>query len=418
MKKLKSALIFIVVITGVVFTFFQFKWKTFDVKTKIEIEIQTTEEHIEKVAKLWFDKYTAQFKEIFTPLSYKIKDACINYMKILDEDKGYIQIDYAYLPFSDNMDFILNHDGLIYEKDGWYQQQVVLMFNKTENGYKVTKAMRPVEYQIQNDPSISTDNIQPPTYAITKENDYYISNNTLFVTYDFGETFVEVPIPYDEVTYDPNSSFTSFIPTGSYIIEKDYTAFLYVEDEHLGLIYSLDQGKTWEDKLILSDYDYYLRTRFLSKTDSYIYVLCSTDKAMSSESHMLLRSTDGQNFEKVDYEDPELRAMTYAYFSEDDIGYVAYKNNDVENLSFYRTSDGGKTFTPITFELVEIPFMDEMMTPYIQVDRIYKENNQIHIIVGQGDNGDYGYNSAHYVSNDGIHFEFIEEVDDRSILAG
>lgn len=419
MKNIKSAFIFITIITLFTFVFLQYKWQTFKVIQKTDVEVKTSDDRLENIAGLWFDQYTEQFKDWFTPFSYKIKEARIENIELLDSKNGYVQVNYAYLPVSANEQLIFHHDGLMQSEDGWYKQQVVLKFEKTTKGYQAVESMRPVNYQIQTDPNIMTEGKKPTQYAIDQDNDYTIFDHKLWVTYDHGESFSEVPIEYEKVTYDPNYSYAETIPIGSYIIEEDYTAFLYVDHGSLGLIYSYDQGKNWETTTIASNEHYYLRARFLSRTDNQFYVLFSTDKAMSAESHSLMKSTDGIHFESVDYQDPQQRAMTYAFFSEDNIGYVAYRNNSSQgNLSFYRTEDGGHTFTPLTFELKEVMIMGESFTPYIQVDRIYKEDGLIHLIVGQGENGDYGYNSAHYTSSDGVHFTFAEEVDDRPALAG
>lgn len=419
MKNIKSAFIFIATITLLTFGFIQYKWHTFKAIEKLAVEVKTTDDRLENIAGLWFDQYTKQFKDWLTPFSYKIKETRIDNIELLDQKNGYVQIDYAYLPFSCNEQLILNHGGLMQSDDGWYKQQVVLRFEKTANGYQAVEEMRPVNYQIMTDPNIMTEGKKPTQYAIDQDYDYTILDHKLWVTYDHGENFVEVPIEYEKVTYNPNYSYAETVPEGSYIIEKDYTAFLYVDDGSLGLIYSYDQGKNWETTFITANEHYYLRARFLLRTENQFYVLFSTDKAMSAESHSLMKSTDGIHFEFVDYQDPEQRVMTYAYFSEDSIGYVAYRNNGSgDHLSFYRTEDGGQTFAPLTFELKEISFMGDTITPYIQVDRIYQEDGQIHLIVGQGENGDYGFNSAHYTSIDEIHFTFVEEVDDRPTLAG
>ena len=135
MKNIKSAFIFITLITLLTFGFIQYKWQTFKAIEKTAIEVKTTEDRLENIAGLWFDQYTEQFKDWLTPFSYKIKEARIDNIELLDQKNGYVQVDYAYLPFSSNDQLIFNHGGLMQSDDGWYKQQVVLKFEKTAKGY-------------------------------------------------------------------------------------------------------------------------------------------------------------------------------------------------------------------------------------------------------------------------------------------
>lgn len=420
MKNFKRSILFILLMTLAVWIVLKISWASFKEVSAEGYEIKTEEIYLENIASEWFNDYMQQYQKWSTPFSYKIKDVKIEYVEVLDKENQYIQIDYSFQPVSDNLSLLSNFAGSI-EKDGKLTNQVVLHFEKTDNGYQVIEKMRPVNYQIKTDDSLLTDGLKEPEKAmLDKDMTYLIRNDKLYVTYNHGESFKEVPIDYQLVTYDPSTSYSSMsIQEGSYIIEEDYTGFLYIEDGNLKLIYSNDQGETWDTTTITDNERLYLRVRFLSKTENYFYVLYSTDKTMAAEGHQLSRSEDGIHFNEVEYQDPEMRVMTYAYFISDNVGYVAYTEHEAgEHRSFYRTEDGGKTFTQIDFELEEVIIQDYTYTPYIQVDCIYKENNQVHLIVGQGDNGDYGHYSAHYVSDDGIHFKFVEEIDTSVIEAG
>ena len=63
----------------------------------------------------------------------------------------------------------------------------------------------------------------------------------LFVTYDAGESFVEVPDGYEKVCGKPNGGYDERLEDGSYLISPDFTAFLGFDSEGTVLIYSEDQ---------------------------------------------------------------------------------------------------------------------------------------------------------------------------------
>lgn len=418
MKKLIIALIFLLVMTVFSYSYLKYEWRTFEDQPIVGTQMTIEGDNLEEVAMEFLKVYGDQYKGITVPYSHRLKSVEKKSIEVLDRDKGYVQIDFFVRPVSENSYIHLNFTDLIFEEEGIYLQQAVLKLEATNNRYKVVETMRPVQYQIKSDPYLQTDGKDRTTYKVPiKDVDYLVNKGKLYITYDKGETRKEVPVDYKKVTYDPMSSLNDTIPEGSYIVSEEYVGFLYVEDG-LKLIYSYDQGNTW-DTTIVANKGYY-RARYLFKTEQYYSVLYATDKTMSAEGHALVRSVDGVNFTPAPYHDPEVRLMTYAYFINDHIGYVAYKTNEPGNSrSFYRTEDGGQTFTQINFELEEInTFGDYIYTPFIEVNKIYEENGQIHLIVGQGENGDYGHYLGHYVSDDGINFEYLEQITLSSREAG
>ena len=420
MASLKRGIIFLSVITAMVFIVYHIGWSRFN--TRDINTVPGTDLYLDEVATQWFQQNIEQYQQLWTPFSYRIKDASIQTLEILDEENGYIQLDYTITPFSLNKKIYENFPDGIVEGEN-LRIQTVLKFDETLQGYQMVEQMRPVNYQIQTDDDLQTEGYLEPEIDRSDEKDTYrIYDNHLYVTYDYGENYIEVPVDVDDVTYDPvsgNMGATN-IQEGSYIVSEDYTGFLYVEEGLLKLIYSNDQGQNWQTAVVDDRDNLYLRVRYLSKTENNIYVLYSIDKTMSQEGHQLKVSQDGQNFEQVHYNDPETHMMTYALFISDDIGYVAYtRDRPDSSRGLYRTEDGGQTFIPIDFELEEVTVSNGYSyTPFIQVDEIYVENNQVHLILGQSSYGDYGRYVGHYVSDDGIHFSYLEQIDTTYDMAG
>ena len=60
---------------------------------------------------------------------------------------------------------------------------------------------------------------------------YLVQNDTLFVTYDEGETYLEVPDGYDKVCLQSNGTHLERLHTNGYIVTPELTAFLTYSDE-------------------------------------------------------------------------------------------------------------------------------------------------------------------------------------------
>lgn len=421
-KKLGNALFLLIVIIMLTSGILLWKWNSF---SSVSYEDYTTEVHAEsdeQAAKEWVASYLTQYEGIFVPYSHRISDVEVTSVKALSQFGFYevdfqFQVDYAYADVLSELRAGLNEAGS-------YSAQRVVQISEQQKMYSVTDSMTPVQYQLAYEPLGEP---AAPTYTIgDKEKAYVIEQKQLKVTYDYGLTFTRVPVAYADITrgnvaYDPNH-----LQEGSYLVEEEYTAFLYTgDDRSLQIIYSLDKGNTWNRATIATQL--YQRVKYISKTEHYVYVLTTTDKAMSAEAHALYRSKDYETFEMVNYQDPQARIMTYATFVHDDIGYVAYTQRHMENGAedtaiLYRTIDGGQSFQELRLPVHEVTVMDVTYAPFVQVERIYEEDGNFHVIVTQGENGDYGsygvLYQAHYVSEDGINFVFLEEFLPESNQAG
>ena len=97
--------------------------------------------------------------------------------------------------------------------------------------------MSPVQYQIQTDPSLR----KPPTthYAMAdRKETYAFSQNQLYVTYDAGKSFTEVPVPYEDIAGTNNSTYNELLPAHGYIVSRNFTAFVCYDETGSYLQYS------------------------------------------------------------------------------------------------------------------------------------------------------------------------------------
>lgn len=421
-RKHGYALVLLIVITALTSGVLLWKWNSFTSVSYADYTIDIEAESYEEAAKKWIASYLKQYEGVFVPYSHRIHDVEVASVEALSELGFYevsfrFQVSYAYAD-------VLAELRAGIQEAGSYSAQRVIKLSEQQNVYSVIDSMTPVQYQLAYEP---IDEPVPPAYTIgDKKMAYVIEQEQVKVTYDYGKTYTIVPISYEDITRGNAAYDRNRLQEGSYLVEEDYTAFLYTgEDRSLNIIYSLGKGTNWKQSTIAQQL--YQRVKYISKTEHYVYVLTSTDKAMSAEAHALYRSSDSETFEEVEYQDPQARIMTYATFLSDSIGYVAYTQRHMENGAedfaiLYRTADGGKSFEELRLPVHKVTVMDITYAPFVQVESIYEEKGRIHVIVNQGENGDYGSHGvlyqAHYVSEDGIHFTFLEEFLPENNLAG
>ena len=127
---------------------------------------------------------------------------------------------------------------------------MVIRWEKSgDSTYTIAEKLRPVQYQIRT-PEFQEERNTPQTEHFQMRTDeqmtYYIKNEVLYVTYDGGENFVEVPDGYEKVCTMANGSYNELLPYNSYLVTEEFTAFV----THNSLLYSTDKGETWKESQI------------------------------------------------------------------------------------------------------------------------------------------------------------------------
>lgn len=376
-----------------------------------EILAESEETGIEEVTEAWFQDWAAAHQGIGVPLSYQIKQAEI--LSIDEISAGYVEVHYQTEISGLSRKVIENLDLISTAEKHIFQGQWVLKWENSGLSWRITEAMFPVQYQLQS-PEFLEEQKRQQEARITEEWDgekpYYVSNGILYVSWDRGAHFTEVPDGYETIFMTPNGTYNEILEACNYIVSDTLTAFVGYASQKTRLLYTLDQGESWQESVIYTGG--YRANTFVSQTDTYLYVTFAADRTGGSDYYATFRSSDLENWEQVSVPSELFTNAVCVYWADDDTGY--YANHSAQ---FYLTMDGGASY-----EAYDIPECGELtaelgFNPYDTVEGMYREDGDIYMVVGQGDDADYGRDGkllqALFVSQDGISFTFVEETADR-----
>lgn len=403
--------VLVIVVTGI-------QLSTYRPTDIIGSSCESTSLDLNDVAKQWFQDYMKQYKGIQVPSKYRLLDAEIKTIDVLDEEHKFVQIDFQLRPKKANSKLILMLGIGKDEGSEWYSEQRVLQFEKTNTTYTVIDAMLPAAYQIASDPNLAIEGKQPTQYLMAdKDETYTFQNNKLYVTYDHGKTLVEVPIPYEDIV----TSMRAYLPENSYVVRKNATGFIGYNQNGSYLIYSNDQGVTWNTVSISKRPGDGLS--FLSATDQGWYATVRVDRSLGHDYYATYFVNEGQDVVQMKGEAFEHDQFSTLQFFDQQVAYFGLPNNASDgNATLLYSLDNGAHVQTITLPKVDATTQALGYNPFIEVETIYKEDGRVLVIVGQGDNGDYAKNNnlvkALYQSDDGVTFTFVKEVFDEAVLAG
>lgn len=418
MKKLLKHILFLFSIFIFVALFVYTHWYYYDLPTIIDSKIITKEQDLKAVTSQWFSNYFNQFENLTTPLPYRIKNPTLNDIKVLDQENNIVQIEFSYHPVADNQKIAYVFGDST--PDGFnYHVQTILEFSKQKDTYTVTDQLTFTQYQIKTDPSIHNIPPKPVPYEMEdKDETYVFKNQELYVTYNHGKNLTKVPIPYDEIIME-NGHYRELLPDHGFIISKDFTAIVGYDDPGCYLLYSTDMGKTWNKSQVARSL---FQTDFLSlsKTENYCYLTIAVDRSLGHNYYATFKTNDFQSWENLQFAD-SLNPLN-AFFVKDNVAYFNAGQDEKGNCRISYTQDDGKTLTNISLPTHKVNFNDYVLTPFDSMEYAYIENGITYIVVGQGSDGDYSKNGvllkALYESKDGIHFNFVKEIEEHHNIAG
>jgi hypothetical protein len=248
---------------------------------------------------------------------------------------------------------------------------------------------------------------------------YEIVKNTLRVTYNNGEDWVEVPVILEELFEGDYNGTTNYLLDGSYMITPERTAFILGGHGPVRILLSADQGESWEE-IMVTDEMPGVRLRLLGFTSEQDgYLILTGGRTMSSEGHLILKTNDGGlSWYKTKSVEETMSLMTDGGFINNEIGFLSFGSFNREDQPpmpwLYRTGDGGNTW-----EEVEVPIPEEYKGYFTVAEVPLFNEEEGTLLVNQGPNGDYlgGNVLAKFISGDfGKTWTFAGLVDVDGVL--
>lgn len=385
----------------------------------------------ETAACTWFEAYTGQLFGWKVPYSYRLTDAridCVEQLETEDTEaqaasgeceNAYVQMDYTVSAASDNYDIVANLGLIGTGNRREYTGQMVLHLERIgENTWQIAETLSPVQFQLRTDET-QKEAKEPQTehFTMRTEEEWtsYVQDGVLYVTYDAGKNFREVPDGYERVCRTPNGTYEELLAAGSCVVAPEFTAFVGYDERGAVLLYSTDAGANWKESRI-AEYGYRANT-FLAKTEHGCYATFAVDRALGNDYYATYRTEDFKVWNQVELPERLWSNLDCSFWVDDKTGYYG------KDAVLYRTGDGGKSFQSVSYPEAEGVAEELGFYPFDTVERIYLENGAVCMLIGQGDDGDYVKDGklmkALYRSEDGVHFTFVEMVpDDAPELAG
>lgn len=266
-------------------------------------------------------------------------------------------------------------------------------------------------------PESQNENEQPQSQQFQPVNSdtitYSLQNDELNITYNHGRDWMTVPIEKDLLFEGEYQGNKQTLIEDSYILTEDRAAFLYSngpswDDKRILLIYSLDQGETWEETVV-SESSPAMRFRkvdFLD--DEFGYVIISGGRTMSEEGSRIFLTQDGGGSWEETNNLGVTRLISDGGFIDESVGFLSIGTSDPQEPDLHVTQDAGHTWEKSVFSVPE-----KYDRVFVLAEVPVKEEDHLAVLVNQGPNGDYegGAVKGKFTSEDeGKTWEFLEEV--------
>lgn len=198
------------------------------------------------------------------------------------------------------------------------------------------------------------------------ECDYYVNDNKIYFTRDYGETWIEADISEEDMAETLAINYNgAIIPEDSYSINtnSDTIAFIYGEKPRLRI--SFDIGETWEDRTFDLEKFYFLSinkriVHFFNQNNGYVGLGTSWSMGTGEMKYCMMTNDGGLTWqEKQLPENVSSNILTGLYFIDADMeaGAVSLRHQD-DDLCYpklYLTVDGGENWVEITTDWEQIP---------------------------------------------------------------
>jgi len=242
---------------------------------------------------------------------------------------------------------------------------------------------------------------------------YSLQNNQLQITFNRGNDWIVVPVEKEKLFEGEYSGTKKKLIENSYTLTQKRVFFLYSDGtspngKSIKLIYSQDQGKTWENAVVTEHYPpiRFRKVEFLN--ESFGYVIISGDRAMSQEWTTVYITKDGGNQWKETTHSNVTRLISDGGFVDENTGFLSYGILNPDEPDLYVTQDGGNSWSE-----AEIKIPEKYHEIFVIAEVPFKEEDHLAVFINQGPNGDYegGKVKGKFISNDnGKTWRFSMEV--------
>lgn len=418
----------IMILAACYFGYYKYQQSKIKFQSPEGFSVEVNTKDLTVVGTKWLEVYTEQYRGKYVPRNQKITKYSINSIEI--KETNVIQVDFSIVTKKLDERSTYNWNGIVEENK--IKSQWVLWFKEETNPegtftYTVTKLQRPAGYDLekyQTSGKKERDEYKHEYEAeIPYENQQYtykIENRIVYVSYDKGNEWKEVPVPLETlVEVGDGRPCYNKLQEKSYVITPEKTAFVYggTRENPLMMIHSENGGITWKTSEISKNLDS-TRVKFCSfPTATVGYVIATGGRTMSQEGQIIYKTTNGGGTWKEVGAGPSTWLLQSAGFVDENLGFMSYPKVEGAVTNFYRTQDGGKTFEPVILPVHKEEWMGTTFEPFIQPETPYVENGQLFLLVGQGGQGDFkgGTVMAKYKSEDrGKTWRFVELVEPPS----
>ena len=185
-------------------------------------------------------------------------------------------------------------------------------------------------------------NLQTYSEKLDEQFGYRLVEQKVYITCDYGANWLEVPYDFVNI-YKSDNEF----PSNSYYMDKNKMIFENIStDDIIGVVYSDDNGETWQIGQIKDTGGYIIYLKFFDKENG-IAMICTGTELGQREHIRASKTTDGgKTWTTQKEEKSSIRINRGA-----EIEFTSMDEGTIENISYdgsktiYETTDGGVTWT-------------------------------------------------------------------------